>query len=187
MFKKGASMDDEFQVNFFFRREGHFATDGADPFFYRTLPKVENRYINTKTGKQEQPRSDVTQFLTVIGKALLSSKILATAIKTWLMPNRVKISISTDGKKEQLTFEGPNLEESAPQIERLIDAFRRNAGDKAIILNAQHIPEDKIALPKPDLDVPVLASNVKRVQKATKKKSKTPKSKPKQQARKKKK
>jgi hypothetical protein len=145
-------MTDEFRAEFVYRLEGHSATGGADPFFYRTLPNVDNKYVNTKTGKPELPRQDTVQLITVLGSALLSSTLLATAIKAWLMSRRVKISVSVEGKKEKVTFEGPNLKKTIPQIEELINVLRSRAGKEAIRLDAQHIAEPDAALSKLDLD-----------------------------------
>lgn len=130
-------MTKEFEVWYSFRMKGHYAIFGADAPFYHSLPNREEKYWNSETGRPEIPRPDTEQLITVLGSAVLSSTALAGAIKAWLEFNKTRITISLEGSKKTIKFEGPNLKASVTEIEHLINALSDETGAKSLNLHAQ--------------------------------------------------
>jgi hypothetical protein len=118
--------------------EGHHTVSGDDTAFYRSLPNTTEVYRNTRTDMPEVPRPDTEQLITVLGSGVLSSTVLAAATKAWLGCKKTKIEIVFEGSKKSFTFEGPNLEKSQAEIERLISKLSEEPGSNSLTPNAEH-------------------------------------------------
>ncbi len=134
-------MSDKIRIEYGYRMEGHYAVGAVDTEFYRNLPNVDKRYINQKTGRTEVPRPDVIQTLTIVGMALLSSTVLATAIKSYLQSRRTKIKIAIKDNNLSVEYEGPNLKDSEEAIKETVDYLLEKAGHRTIHLSATKITE----------------------------------------------
>ncbi len=123
--------------------EGHYTLYGIDASFYYQLSEHDVTYENSETGEPEIPRPDAGQLITVIGTALLSSSVVATAIKTWLDSRKRKITLSVDGSTKKLEYEGPNIKQDAPAIQAMIDQLAEETKSKAIRITVEYLPEIK--------------------------------------------
>lgn len=132
-------MSEEIHVEYAYRMEGHHAVGGVDTEFYRHLPNVDERYINPQTGRPEIPRPDLVQILSVMGTALLSSTVLATAIKAYLQSRRTKVRIAVEEDKLSIEYEGPNLKDSEETIKKAIDHLVEKADRRPLHLTAIRI------------------------------------------------
>lgn len=132
-------MSDEIRIEYAYRIEGHHADGDVDAAFYRHLPNVDERYINPQTGQPEIPRPDIVQILSVVGTALLSSTVLATAIKAYLQSRRTKVRIAVEEDKLSIEYEGPNLKDSEEVIKRAIDHLVEKADHRPLRLTATRI------------------------------------------------
>jgi len=140
------AMSDEIRVEYAYRMEGHHAVGVVDAAFFRHLPNVDERYINPQTGQPEIPRPDIVQILSVVGTALLSSTVLATAIKAYLQSRRTKVRIAVDaadGDKISVEYEGPNLKDSQEAIKKAIDHLVEKADRRSLRLTATRIVQTK--------------------------------------------
>ncbi len=132
-------MSNEITVAYGYRMEGHYAAGKVDAAFYRQLPGAKEDYRNTRTGRPEMPRPDVTQLITVIGSAVLSSSVLAAAVKSWLQGRRTKITISVSGSDAKVVYEGPNFKEDRRAIEKVIDKLSRDGNGRTLQVSAEHM------------------------------------------------
>ena len=132
-------MSDEIRVEYSYWMEGHETVGDIDTEFYRGLPNVDERYINRQTGQPEIPRPDIVQLLSVMGTALLSSTVLATAIKAYLQSRRTKVRIAIEKDKLSIEYEGPNLKDSEEAIKRAIDHLVEKADRRCLRLTATRI------------------------------------------------
>lgn len=130
-------MNKELSIKYSYRMEGHFTISGDDTGFYSSLPNTQENYLNTQSGRREIPGPDMGQLITVLGSAVLSSTVLANAIKACLEYRKTKISISIEGAKKTLTFEGPNLKKSQAEIEKLIESLSDEAGTGRMTIRAE--------------------------------------------------
>ncbi|MFA4902499.1 MAG: hypothetical protein WC600_07110 [Desulfobaccales bacterium] len=132
-------MSDEIRVEYGYRMEGHYVIGNVDTEFYRHLPSVDERYINPQTGRPEIPHPDLVQILSVVGAALLSSTVLATAIKAYLQTRRTKVRIVVENEKVSIEYEGPNLKDSEEAIKSAIDLLVEKADRHPLRLTATRI------------------------------------------------
>src|SRR5688572_29001707 len=89
----------------------------GDVDFYRSLPGMTE---NMKTTDGRLPGgSDTNQVIFWGGTAVLSSSVLAAAIKAYVTLKRRKVVITVGDKK--LEYEGPDLEHDEKMIEAMID------------------------------------------------------------------
>jgi len=130
-------MSYEIRVEYAYRMEGHHAVGDVDPEFYRSLPNVDERYRNPQTGRQETPRPDIGQILSVVGTALLSSTVLATTIKAYLQSRRTKVRIAIG--ELSVEYEGPNFKDSEEAIKSAIDHLVQKADGRLLRLTATKI------------------------------------------------
>lgn len=106
---------------------GHDTLYRQDPGFYHSLPNY-NETARDEKGHAIAPAPDIFSLLSFAGSAVLSSTVLATAIKAWLQSRRVKITIETSENNKTVTFEGPNLKDSVPDIQAIIKTFESSDG-----------------------------------------------------------
>ncbi len=132
----------EVAFHYIYRMEGHETLGGIDPSFYWTLPGWKEEYVNSRTGVPELPRPDIEQLITVIGTAILSSSVVATAITAWLQSRRRKITISVDGTSKKVEYEGPNIKKDLQSIEAAIDKLVEESNTRQIQIIAQYLPDD---------------------------------------------
>ncbi|HLG65530.1 MAG TPA: hypothetical protein VKY19_26635 [Ktedonosporobacter sp.] len=122
---------------------GHDTLYGIDPQFYHELPNHDVEFYDSGTGRAGIPRPGVEQVITVVGSALLSSSVVATAIKAWLDSRKRKITLSLDGSKKTLVYEGPNIKEDAATIQKMIDKLAKESGNDAIRITVECLPEGR--------------------------------------------
>jgi GH25 family lysozyme M1 (1,4-beta-N-acetylmuramidase) len=79
------------------------------------------------------PKPDIFSLLSVAGSAVLSSTVLATAIKTWLQSRHVKITIKILDENKQVTFEGPNLNNSVSDIQKVINNLEKKEAKTQVL------------------------------------------------------
>src|SRR5262249_53333267 len=110
--------------------------------FYQSLPNYHETYREEgKSGLAPAiPRPDIYSLLSVSGTAILSSIVLATAIKSWLQSRNTKITIEESKSKTKVTYEGPNLNDPVSKIQELLEGMKGNALD----IRAEHL--DRTAL-----------------------------------------
>ena len=119
-------METTFQVRTSYKMGGHEVLYGQDVGFYNSLPGYHEECTDTDR-VSAVPIPDIYSLLSVVGSAVLSSTVLATAIKAWLH-RKSKITIKVTGSQKQVTFEGPNLKYSVPEIQALLEAMQRKEG-----------------------------------------------------------
>jgi len=88
----------------------------GDLHFYQSLPGSKT---DSMKGGPPIGGPDFNPIILMGGTALLSSSVLATAIKAYVTLKRRKIVISAGDKK--LEYEGPDLEYDQKSIEAMID------------------------------------------------------------------
>src|SRR6266446_1898298 len=118
-------METSFEVHTNYQMGGHATLDGHDIRFYWSIPNYRETYLEEKRGQSRWvpavPRPDMVSLLSVTGSAVLSSTVLAAAIKAWLQSRRTKITItatrSKTQSKTQVTYEGPHLNDSVSEIQ----------------------------------------------------------------------
>lgn len=134
---------EEMELSWSYRMEGHFTVGGVDAGFYHALPNSQETFLSP-SGRPEIPRPGIEQVLTVIGSAILSSSVLASAIKAYLASRRTKIRISVEPDKLEVEYEGPNLKESEETIKNSIDhlILRNRQRTRTVSVVAVRIPEE---------------------------------------------
>jgi len=133
-----ASMDSQFEIQYSHRLKGHFPVQEIDTEFYKTLNPRE-AFHNPETGFPEPPIPSTDQDLTVVGTAVLSSAFVAKCIKAWLDKNATKITIADSRARQNVQFEGPNINETADSIKRIIDDLVQTENTHHIRIRALRI------------------------------------------------
>jgi hypothetical protein len=131
--RPGAGMGRECLVAVGWVDDGDARKVGIDLGFYGTLPNVQYRRFprSRGRGKPIAPKSpvDIPTTLQVSLTAILSSTVLASAIRTWIQGKRRKVTITvserSSGRKAKLVYEGPKPTQEVPalaaQLEHLMD------------------------------------------------------------------
>jgi hypothetical protein len=105
-----------------------------DVAFYKSLPGMTERYelSDGQSGKGGGP--GFQQLIYWGGSAVLSSSILAAAIKSYVALKRRKITITIGDKK--LEYEGPDLAQDQETIEAMIDNLSDEAATTSVTIFA---------------------------------------------------
>ena len=120
-------MDTTFTVNTSYKMAGHNTLYGRDPGFYYSLPDYHESVMDAQR-KPTVPRPDLFSLISFIGSAVLSSTVLATAIKAWLQYHKTVITIKISGSQKEVTFEGPGLKNSVSEIRAILEAMEHKEG-----------------------------------------------------------
>jgi hypothetical protein len=114
----------------------------ADKAFYRSIPNISIRIVDPDTGRPAIPLPEHQKALKVILAAVLSSSVLAQTIKSWLEvhPTRIEITVRKNDQKETVVFEGPNLKESEPEIEKILNRMTSGDQKRNLTIVANHKP-----------------------------------------------
>jgi hypothetical protein len=118
-------METNLIVHTSYQMGGHSTLYGQDPSFYHSLPNYHEAYTDER-GRTAVPAPEVFSLLAAVGSAVLSSTVLAAAIKGWLETRRTKITVKITSSAKEVTFEGPNLKDSVSEIQAVIDAMEHN-------------------------------------------------------------
>jgi len=112
-----------------------------DTAFYRSLPGMtENEQYHLSDGVKGKGGGPEFQQLIYWGSsAILSSSILAAAIKAYVAHKKRKIVITIGDKK--LEYEGPNLAQDQETIEAMIDKLSDEATTTSVTIFAPKYPE----------------------------------------------
>lgn len=125
-----------------YRMEGHYTVANVDAGFFRSLPNADEQFSNPKTGLVEIPRPDAVQVLSVVGTAILSSSVLAVAIKAYLSSRRTKIRIGVSNNKIEIEYEGPSLKDSEEDITRSLDSLIERTQARSFQIEALRLPAE---------------------------------------------
>lgn len=122
--------------------EGHHTVANVDTGFFRSLPNSDEQFSNPMTGRPKIPRPDAVQVLSVAGTAILSSSVLAAAIKAYLASRRTKIRIAVSNNKIELEYEGPSLKDSEEEITRSLDSLIERTRAQNLQIEALRLPAE---------------------------------------------
>jgi hypothetical protein len=106
----------------------------GDVQFYRSLPGMAER-IRTSDGRIPMGGPDPQSIIYWGGSAILSSSILAAAIKAYVVLKKRKVVISVGNKK--LEYEGSDLEHDQKAIEAMIDKLSDEEGTTSLKIYAE--------------------------------------------------
>jgi hypothetical protein len=122
-----------FNVHASFLDIAHVHVDADSGFFQSIGAKF--KLVDPKTYREVVPAPDFTQTALTIVTAVLSSTVLATAIKNWLEVNRTRIEISLEDEKgkRSVVYEGPKIGHSIEEIERMLISLSGNESSKVTI------------------------------------------------------
>jgi hypothetical protein len=115
-----------------------------DTEFYRTLPGVSEEAYDAKTGRPTVPLPDPLSVIMFVGTAVLSSSVLATAIKSWLEYKKTKITISyKEGNEERtISYEGPGIKDSVEAIRTQLEMLHPGENKNPLLIKATRLPEE---------------------------------------------
>jgi hypothetical protein len=110
-----------------------------DLSFYHSLPDVRIKTYDLETGRQAVAAPGIGNNVRAVLVALLSSTVLATAIEAHLkkQPTTITISVQHGTEKKSVTFEGPNIKESRPEIEAMLNAMTKDNGKQQVHIVAK--------------------------------------------------
>src|SRR5262249_37576300 len=103
-------MEIRLDVHVSFQMVGHTTLYAADVAFYRSLPNYTETARDAGSAGSDRivvPRPNMWDFLQFTGGAVLSSTVLATAIKAWLQSHKTKITVTETKSMTKITYEGP--------------------------------------------------------------------------------
>ncbi len=97
--------------------------------FYNRLPGVRFEHVNPNTGLPAVPAPGFGNTVRTIVLAVVSSTALTHAIDDYLKtePTVIEIIVKDGNQEKKLHFEGPNIKQSEPEIEKLIDDLVKGA------------------------------------------------------------
>ena len=110
-----------------------------DLSFYRSLPNLQIKTYDLATGRPAIAAPGIGNNVRAVIVALLSSTVLATAIETHLKkePTTITITVEHGTDKKSVTFEGPDIKESRPEIEAILEDMTKNEAKKQIHIVAK--------------------------------------------------
>ena len=123
--------------------------NAQDVEFYRSIPNVSIQTSDPDTGGPAIPLPASHQkAIRVVMAAMLSSTVLAQAIKSYLdvQPTRIEISIKKSNQTETVVFEGPSIKESESEIEKILTKMTAGEQKPHVDILAKRKPGDS---PKP--------------------------------------
>jgi hypothetical protein len=116
-----------------------FTDREIDTDFYKTLPGLEQQYVNAETGQPEAPIPSIEQALDVVGTTSLSSEVIASRIRDWLENRRTRIRLLALSHSAPIDFEGPNPRADVDKIQTEIDRFLSDVQTRELLIRAEHI------------------------------------------------
>jgi galactitol-specific phosphotransferase system IIB component len=140
-------VSDSLAVEVYYRMEGHSTLGGHEISFYQSLPGYKETHREERrksdgslTMTPAIPRPNIQTVLSVSGSAILSSTVLATAIKTWLQSRRSKITISQTKTTTTVTYEGPDLKDSVSDIKTVLEVMANKSPNQPLEIKAEVVP-----------------------------------------------
>ena len=108
------------------------AYKNGDVHFYQSLPGSKTESMK---GGPPSGGPDFNPIIFIGGSAILSSSVLAAAIKAYVSLKRRKVIITIGDKK--LEYEGPDLEHDQKEIEAMIDKLADDAATTSLTIYAE--------------------------------------------------
>ena len=107
-----------------------------DRDFFRQFPNATETKRTSDGRPARKSISDLGNYLIFAGSAVLSSKVLAEAIKAWIAGHRRKIVVSIKGTERKIEYEGPNLGRDLGEIELMIDRLADESPERSLTVRA---------------------------------------------------
>jgi len=129
-------MEKKVNLRFVYVIEGLVASGNVDTYFYSHLPRVETEVLDKLT---QEPVTDIPppeQAVTVRGSSAVSCSMLAEIINDYLRSRSRKTTITIEGPKKSVVYEGPGLQASKKDIEVTIGELTKDLDGDCLIIEA---------------------------------------------------
>lgn len=97
--------------------------------------------------------STIIQLLIVIGSGILSSSVIATALKTWLDNQKTTLKVQIEGETKKLEYTGPRLHQDATVIQHLLNNLteaRQPSSTHPVTINLIYDQQEEAYVLAPD-------------------------------------
>ena len=110
---------------------------GDEYWFYDSIPGAQHKCW-TSDGGPFSRGGDALHYLIYSGAAVLSSKVLAAAIRAYLTSRKDKVRITVSGaNKMEVRYEGPSFSDEESAIEAMIDKMVDDSGSRKVTVQAK--------------------------------------------------
>ena len=109
-----------------------------DRDFFRQFQGVKETRRSSE-GRPVLKGGDLGTYLVFAGSAVLSSTVLAAAIKAWIEGRKRRIVVSIKSHDKEIQYEGPSLKHDLKEIELMIDRLSDESPESTLTIRATEL------------------------------------------------